>query len=136
MKNEQIEQAKLFDWIRSVKELKSYCFHIANERQCTPMQGRILKRMGVRPGVSDVFVGVPRSTYNGMFLELKAGTNVPTESQENFMLDMASQGYYCVWAKGFEQAKQCIQDYLALEIPSSQLPKNPQTTSTLNDWAL
>jgi hypothetical protein len=112
---ETIEQIMLFDWIRSRKDLKDYCFHIANERQTTPQHGRILKRMGVRKGASDVFVGIVRDPWHGLFLELKAGNNTPTESQEQFMLDMASQGYFCVWCQGFEQAKTVILDYLALD---------------------
>ncbi len=119
MKPEQIEQCKLFDWIRSVKELKSYCFHIGNERQCSVQQGRLLKRMGIRAGASDVFVGLARGAWHGMFLELKSVGNTPTESQEQFMLDMASQGYYCLWCVGFEEAKRAILHYM--QIPSSIL---------------
>lgn len=121
MKSEQIEQVKLFDWIRSKKELKSYCFHIANERKTNPFEGRLLKRMGVRSGVSDCFIGIVRGRYHGMFLELKVGSNTPTESQEQFMYDMASQGYYCVWTTGFDKAKKCIEKYLDLPQEEKQI---------------
>ena len=112
MKPEQIEQAKLFDWLKSKRRIAPFCFAIMNERRVTPMHGRILRRMGLRSGVSDVFIGVPRGEWHGMFLELKAGINVPTLNQEDFMKDMGSQGYYCVWANGFERAKLCIEEYL------------------------
>lgn len=114
LRKETIAQIQLFDWIRSRKDLSPYCFHIANERATTPQQGRILKRMGVRAGASDLFLGIARDPWNGMFLELKVGNNTPTKHQEQFMLDMAHQGYYCVWTLGYEQARKVIEDYLAL----------------------
>ena len=136
MKPEQIEQCKLFDWIRSRQDIKPYAFHIANERQTTPQQGRILKRMGVRSGVSDIFIGLAKGRWHGLFLELKAGNNTPTESQEQFMYDMASQGYYCIWCSGYEHARKSIEIYLALEIPSSESSIPPHPTSISNDWAV
>lgn len=112
MKPEEIEHIKLMDWIRSKKELAQYTIHVANERATSPAQGAKLKRMGVRSGVSDLFIGVPKGDYNGMWLELKAGKNKPTDNQFKFMEDMSSQGYYCVWCSGFPDAKMLIEDYL------------------------
>ena len=96
MKPEQLIQCQLFDWIRSRPDIAPFAFHIANERKASPVEGRLLKRMGVRSGASDVFIGIPKGQWNGLFLELKAGNGVPTENQERFMIDMASQGCYCV----------------------------------------
>lgn len=112
---ETIIQIKLFDWLRSREDLIPFCLHIANERRASPIHGRILKRMGVRPGASDVFLGISRGKYHGMFLELKAGKNKPSKEQLLFMQDMAIQGYHAVWCQGYEAAKQLIEDYLKLE---------------------
>ena len=114
LKPESVEQIKLFTWIRTIPELASYCFSIANERTTTPQQGFILKRMGLMPGVSDIFIGVSRETFHGMFLELKAGTNKPTKQQLEFMERMASQNYYTCWRTGYEAARKAIEEYLAL----------------------
>jgi hypothetical protein len=118
MTPEQIEQCKLMDWIRSRPDLEPYVFHIGNERKTSVQQGRLLKRMGVRSGVSDLFIGIPQGNMHGMFLELKVGKNKPTDSQEKFMMDFAQQGYHCVWSVGFEAAKKAILDYL--QIPFSK----------------
>jgi hypothetical protein len=118
MKPEQIIQCQLMDWVRSKPEIEPYIFHVANERQTSPQHGRLLKRMGVRAGVSDVFVGIPKGEWHGMWLELKAPNGKLSKHQERFMQDMASQGYYCVWVIGFEAARQAILKYLALETPS------------------
>jgi hypothetical protein len=109
---EQLEQVTLFDWIRLQKDIAPYAFHIANERKTTPMQGALLKRMGVRAGVSDIFIGIGRRGYLGMFIEMKAGKNKATVSQLQFQEDMSNQGYYCVVCNGFDEAKAKIEDYL------------------------
>ncbi len=110
---EDIEQVKLFDWIRSKPELEPFCFHVANERKCTQMAGRLLKRKGVKPGVSDNFIAIPRGTFHGMFVELKIWPNKPTPLQELFINNMQSKSYYCVVAYSCEEAKLMINDYLS-----------------------
>jgi hypothetical protein len=112
MTPEQIIQCQLMDWIRAQKDLAPYVFHIANERQTSPKHGRILKRMGVRPGVSDLFVGIPSQKYHGLFLELKADSGKPTPAQLEFIETMARQGYAGAVVYGFAAAKQKIQEYL------------------------
>jgi len=114
MNAEQIEQVRLFDWIRTRPDIEPYAFHIANERKSTPQAGYLLKRMGVKAGVSDLFIGIPKKEWHGLFLELKAGKNKPSDVQENFLMNMSSKGYYCIWAKGYEDAKQIIEDYMRL----------------------
>jgi len=118
MNKEDIEQCKLFDWLRSRPDLEPYCWHTANQRACSPQQGRILKRMGVRAGVSDIFLGMAKGTYHGLFIELKAEKGKVSQSQERFIIDMASQGYYCAVCYGYEQAKKVIEWYLELKKPS------------------
>lgn len=115
LKPEQIEQIKLFDWLRTREDLIPFCLHVANERRVSPIHGRILKRMGVRAGVSDIFIGISRGKYHGMFLELKAGKNKPSKEQLQFMEDLSSQGYYCVWCQGYEAARELIENYLKME---------------------
>ena len=112
---EDIEQCKLFDWIRSKPELEPYCWHMANQRSCSAQQGRILKRMGVRSGVSDIFIAIANEMYNGLFIELKSQKGKVSNNQERFMIDMVSQGYYCTVCFGYEAARKVIEWYLKLE---------------------
>lgn len=112
LKPEQIEQIIVFDWIRHHK-LDDYAFHIANERKASPQAGALLKRMGVKSGVSDIFIAIPSNGFHGLWLELKAGKNRPTESQIKFLEDMRSKGYEALWCTGADKAKQIITDYLS-----------------------
>lgn len=114
LKPEQIEQIKLFAWIKSRKDLEPFCFSIPNERRVSPQHGFMLKKMGLKAGVSDIFCAIAKGHYHGMFLELKAGYNKPNELQIKFMDDMTHQGYYATWCKGYEKARELMEYYLEL----------------------
>lgn len=108
------EQIALFDWIRLRPDIEPYAWHVANERRTSISSGRLLKRMGVKPGVSDVMVAIPSGGYHGLFLELKAGKGKPTEAQKNFLANVTLQGYLGICVTGFEAAKAAIESYLSL----------------------
>lgn len=89
-------------------------FKIAGERKCSIIYGRLLKQMGVIAGVSDFFFPRGNDQFKGMFLELKAGKNVPTELQRKFMLSMELEGYYCPWTQGIDKALEVICNFYRL----------------------
>lgn len=110
---ETVLQIQIMDYIRfQFPDIEPYCFHFANERKCSIQQGVILKRMGVKPGVSDIFIAVSRGKHKGLWIELKAGKNRITEHQKNFMSLMKEQEYLTVCINGFEDAIAFIKDYL------------------------
>lgn len=113
MNYEEIEQCALFDWIRTQKKIYPYAFHIANERKCSPYRGKILKKMGVKSGVSDIFIAIPSKNFHGLWIEMKAGKNTLTPNQKQFLMDMKSQGYEAQCCYGFDEAKVVIEEYLA-----------------------
>ena len=109
---EEIEQCKLFDWIRTIPELEGCAFHIANERKANPMRGLLLKRMGVLSGVSDIFIPIAKGAHHGLFIELKAGNNKTTLKQQAFLARMTLNGYLAVCCLGYEAARAVILTYL------------------------
>ena len=119
---EAIMQMQLFDWIRSRPDIEPYAFHIGNERKCTPQQGSILKRSGVKAGVWDNFIAIPRNNYHGLFVELKAGKNKLSDKQITFGDAVGMQMYKCVVAWSYEDARRAIEDYLAIEKPCDISP--------------
>jgi hypothetical protein len=110
---EQTQQIILFDWIRHAG-LDDICFHIPNERRCSPQHGAILKRMGVKAGVSDVAIMRPSRGFHGMFLELKSSKGKISPLQSKFMADMHREGYATKVAYGSEEAIFIIKHYLIL----------------------
>lgn len=81
-------------------------FHPANERKCTPRQGGLLKRCGVKSGVPDVliFQSWQKETtknewtnvdqYSGCAIELKYGKNKPTANQLEWLHQLSKAGWY------------------------------------------
>lgn len=116
-RNEDKEQQTLIKWSgqayirREFPELK-LLFHIPNERKCDPREGRRLKLMGVKAGVPDLFLPVPRGKYHGLFIELKAENGKPTESQLWWRNELNGQDYFSAVCYGWSQASELILSYL------------------------
>lgn len=113
MTPETIEQINFINWVnRHLPEIAQDTHHFANERKCSIQQGRLLKRMGVKKGVADIFIAVPKNGYAGLWIELKVGNNKPTKEQQAFLARKISRGYsaVCVW--GWEAAKDIVLSYL------------------------
>ncbi len=109
---EASHQIMLFDWIRLQKHLAPYCFSIPNERKTSIQNGAHLKRMGLMPGASDIFVAIPTENYHGLFIEMKYGKNKPTANQLKFQENMRDRGYKTAICYGFDEAKKEIETYL------------------------
>lgn len=69
--------------------------------------------MGVKAGVADIFIAVPRAPYSGLWIELKAGMGKLSPAQQRFLERMIERGYMAVACWGFENAQHVIKQYLA-----------------------
>ena len=74
-----------------------------------------LVREGLKKGVPDIFLAVPRGKYHGLFIELKFGQNRLTPEQIEWFKLLTWQGYRCVVCYGWQEASQVILDYLEKE---------------------
>ena len=73
------------------------------------------KAEGMTPGVSDLFLCVPRNGYGGLWIEMKARGKTASSlspDQRIWLSDMEKIGYRAVMAAGFDEAKIIIEDYL------------------------
>lgn len=98
IKGEDIEQIKVVEWLKNKTDLPF--FSIANQRTCSPQYGALLKRMGVRAGVSDLMITRATSQFHGAFIELKTLTGKLSPHQTKFLDDMTKEGYFamCCWS--------------------------------------
>ena len=110
--SERDEQIKLFQWFRLHPALKRHAVYIPNDGKRSPQLGAVYKKMGLRPGTSDIFIAVPRGQYHGLWIELKFGKNKPTPAQLQFLEDMRENNYKCEVIWGADAAIQFIEDYL------------------------
>jgi hypothetical protein len=75
---------------------------------------------GVKPGVPDLFLPVPRGEYHGLFIELKHGKNTATDYQQAWIEQLEKQGYLAVVCHEAEGAQAMIEEYYELEAPDAQ----------------
>lgn len=110
---EHEDHLALVEWANYHIICRRYLIHIENERQCTPAQGVMRKRKGVKKGVSDFFLAYPTGKHSGLWIELKrVKGGIVSPEQLDWLARMADVGYKAVVAHGFEEARQVIEDYL------------------------
>jgi hypothetical protein len=120
---EHKESVALIQWrnvsLGKYPELKSL-IHIPNGGLRNIRVAQKLKAEGTRAGVSDYLLPVARPTFNGhygqmshgLWIELKAGKNKPTDIQYEWLYMMRDQGYMAEWAVGWFEASELIVAYL------------------------
>ena len=76
------------------------------------MEAANLKRQGVKAGVPDLCLPVPKNGYHGLYIEMKYGRNKTTQKQEEWLKALQEQGYYVAVCYGAEEAERLIASYL------------------------
>lgn len=115
LKPEDILHINVVNWFNyKYPEFKDDLHHFANQRKCSQIEGRLLKRMGVKKGVSDLFLGVPTNDYHGLWVELKTKQGVLSKEQEEFLKRKNERGYLAVVTYGETEAQEAFSKYLSL----------------------
>lgn len=113
--SEDEHQILLFDWagkrIGEYSEL-AYLFHVPNGGLRSKQTASRLKKMGVKPGVPDVFLDVPRRKFHGLRIELKRPGETTSAIQKNWVQFYRDQGYWSAVCAGWESARDEILWYL------------------------
>ena len=113
---ENAEQAALFQWAEYAKckypEL-GLMYAIANGGKRDKITAVTLQRTGVKPGVPDVCLPVPRGQHGSLYVEMKVvnGGRVSKEQKE-WIKNLTEAGNRAVVCKGWEAARDTIMDYL------------------------
>lgn len=80
-------------------------FHIKNENREGGAQAvAIDKAMGVKKGVCDLCLPVPRGEYHGLFIEMKSLSGKAREEQLWWIDELKAQGYCAQVCKGYLDA--------------------------------
>lgn len=108
----------LIEWIKLHPQLRAFSkfiMHFPNEGQRTHSFGNLMKSFGMRAGVSDLFIALPRGQYHGAWIELKSRKGRLSELQIEFLNDMDSQNYYATVCYSLEEAMMVITNYILFE---------------------
>ena len=116
VQREAAEQEALFQWAAYLSaqypEL-SLMYHIPNGGSRNVAEAANLKRQGVKAGVPDICLPVARHGFHGLYIEMKAGNNRPSEYQSQWLKSLGEQGYQSVVCYGWREAADVIGAYLA-----------------------
>lgn len=113
---ESEEQIALFRWASLCKNTYpelNLLHHIPNGGTRNKAEAARLKAEGVKPGVPDLCLPVPRGQYHGLYIELKRkhGGRI-SKSQSEWIDALLMHGYCAAVCNGWEEAKGMIERYL------------------------
>lgn len=125
--SEHEEQCLLFGYARQMEQYVpefSLLFAVPNEQSGgwkTSSKGKRYnphassrRAEGMKGGVPDVFLPVPRGDYHGMWVEMKYGRNYLSEEQINWCAALVEQSYRVdVWYSA-EDAFEALCEYLGV----------------------
>lgn len=112
---EDEEQTVLFSWAALMEErfpALRWMHHIPNGGKRSKREAALFRAMGVKAGVSDIFLPAARGGWHGLYIEMKALDGRPSAEQRAFARDMGGEGYLAVFCYGAEQAERAIIAYL------------------------
>lgn len=121
---EEQEQQAVMEWASYMAgrypEL-SLLHHVPNGGSRNRLEAAKLKRMGVKAGVPDLVLPVPRGGYAGAYIEMKVGRNTTTEKQREWGKRLKEQGYYVKVCYSAREVEEVLEKYL----------KEPKTRMTV-----
>lgn len=90
--SEHLTQAAYFSWARMHPEARR-AYAIPNAAKRSPRLAVYMKAEGLRKGVLDVHLPIPRGECAGLWIEFKAGNNDLTPEQREEAEQLAKDGY-------------------------------------------
>ena len=105
---EVIEQRKVIQYcdLRGIP-----VYHIPNGGSRNKLEAANLKRQGVRAGLPDLHFPAARRGYHGLYIEMKAGKNKPTDNQKDWIGLLTGNGYCVRVCYGFDDAREVVDWY-------------------------
>lgn len=115
---EEQEQIAIMHWARLQEQAHPelrMLHHIPNGGQRSKATAGRLKAAGVKSGVPDLCLPVPRGGYHGLYIELKVGKNKPTQNQREWLEALKGYGFYTAVCYGFSEAVATLEKYIKQE---------------------
>lgn len=110
------EQKLLFEWAEYAEVLHpelELLHHLVNEGKRSYRSGYELRKQGMRAGVPDICLPVPRGGYGALYIEMKRKKGGTVSEQQRWWIDkLNAVGNKAVVCHGFDEAKDAILAYL------------------------
>lgn len=118
-RNEQLEQAALFQWARMPAVLMRHpelrlLSASLNGVRLHPRQAKNAKAAGMLAGEHDIRLPVARGRYHCLSIEMKVNDNVPTDNQLKYGELLEAEGGCVRYCWSWLEAREAIEEYLAL----------------------
>lgn len=104
-----IHWAKLHE--RQYPELE-FLFAIPNGSYKSAKSAKEFQEEGLKSGVPDLCLPIPRGGYGALYIELKSPTGKLSENQRKWLQGLTDVGNLCLEARTYERVTQVILDYL------------------------
>jgi len=89
-----------------------FAIHVPNEGKRSPFERYKFKFLGGVSGVPDVLIFHQNGDKSGLAIELKVGSNKPTENQIKCLNKLKGNGWETIWSNDFDEVKTEIDKYL------------------------
>ncbi len=107
-------------YVRKMWPELSLLYAIPNGGSRDRIEAATLKRTGLKAGVPDLCLPVPRSAFAALYIEMKRPGGHVSSNQRWWINRLMQEGNYAVVCYGWENARKVIKWYLSL-------PKTAQT---------
>jgi hypothetical protein len=112
---EHDEQKALYSWAAVMR--KQYpeldeMFAVPNAAKRSPQLASYMRSEGMKAGVLDNFLLVPRGKYAGLIFEMKIKPNKPTPEQLVWIECFRKRGFRVEVCWSFEEARDLVLEYL------------------------
>lgn len=112
------ELIAIFQWINVHHSIAHKFIHVPNEGKRSVAHGRILKLMGLRPGVPDIIGLLPRRGYHGLIIEHKSMQSSgkygkPSPEQLFYIEEAQKDGYFAKVTYGLDDAIDTLKWYIS-----------------------
>lgn len=101
--------------VQYLKIKKIPFFAIPNGGQRHLTVAKKLKAEGVLAGVADLFIMIPNSKFNGLFVEVKVKPRTQHKEQKDFQLLATKQGYAYKLVYSLDELMELIEIYTKIE---------------------
>lgn len=120
--SEDVIQAQVVTWAK--RQVKVYpelarLFHIPNGGQRNVVVAAKLQGQGVKPGVPDLCLPVPRFGCPGLWIEMKTQDGRVSAPQKDWIAFLRSAGYRVEVCRSFDEARDVLLSYLNPKVPYS-----------------